>query len=101
VRPDDGRGADHRGGGAGRVLLLTERRAHAAVPRAGRVKALLLDGRDTRELLAGFEVVAAPQEDVVAVLTLPTAPVGPELCERLPALRVGGTASVGFDPSAL
>jgi D-3-phosphoglycerate dehydrogenase len=61
------------------------------------VKLLLLDGRYPRELLAGFEVVAAPQEDVVAVLTLPTAPVGPELCDRLPALRVVGTASVGFD----
>ena len=61
------------------------------------MKLLLLDGRYPRELLAGFEVVAAPQEDVVAVLTLPTAPVGPELCERLPALRVVGTASVGFD----
>jgi D-3-phosphoglycerate dehydrogenase len=61
------------------------------------VKILLLDGRYPRELLAGFEVVAAPQEDVVAVLTLPTAPVGPELCERLPSLRVVGTASVGFD----
>ena len=61
------------------------------------MKLLLLDGRYPRELLAGFEVVAAPQEDVVAVLTLPTAPVGPELCDRLPALRVVGTASVGFD----
>ena len=61
------------------------------------MKLLVLDGRYPRELLAGFEVVTAPQEDVVAVLTLPTAPVGPELCARLPALRVVGTASVGFD----
>jgi D-3-phosphoglycerate dehydrogenase / 2-oxoglutarate reductase len=61
------------------------------------VKLLLLDERYPRELLAGFEVVTAPQEDVVAVLTLPEHPVGPELCGRLPALRVVGTASVGFD----
>jgi D-3-phosphoglycerate dehydrogenase len=60
-------------------------------------KLLLLDERYPRELLAGFEVVAAPQEDVVAVLTVPEHPVGPELCARLPALRVVGTASVGFD----
>jgi len=61
------------------------------------VKVLLLDERYPRELLAGFDLVTAPHEDVVAVLTLPTAPVGPELCERLPALRVVGTSSVGFD----
>lgn len=61
------------------------------------MKLLLLDERYPRELLAGFEVVTAPQEDVVAVLTLPTAPVGPELCAQLPSLRVVGTASVGFD----
>jgi D-3-phosphoglycerate dehydrogenase len=61
------------------------------------VKLLLLDERYPRELLEGFEVVTAPQEDIVAVLTLPEHPVGPELCERLPALRVVGTASVGFD----
>jgi len=61
------------------------------------VKLLLLDERYPRELLGGFEVVTAPQEDVVAVLTLPEHPVGPELCGRLPALRVVGTASVGFD----
>jgi D-3-phosphoglycerate dehydrogenase / 2-oxoglutarate reductase len=61
------------------------------------VKLLLLDERYPRELLAGFEVVTAPQEDVVAVLTLPEHPVGSELCAQLPALRVVGTASVGFD----
>jgi D-3-phosphoglycerate dehydrogenase len=61
------------------------------------VKVLLLDERYPRELLAGFEVVSAPREDVVAVLTLPRHPVGPGLCAQLPALRVVGTASVGFD----
>jgi D-3-phosphoglycerate dehydrogenase / 2-oxoglutarate reductase len=61
------------------------------------VKLLLLDERYPRELLAGFEVVTAPQEDVVAVLTLPTHPVDRALCALLPALRVVGTASVGFD----
>ena len=61
------------------------------------MKLLLLDGRYPRELLGGFEVVAAPQEDVVAVLTMPELPVGRELCAQLPALRVVGTASVGFD----
>jgi D-3-phosphoglycerate dehydrogenase len=61
------------------------------------VKLLLLDPRYPRELLAGFEVVAAPQEDVVAVLTMPEHPVGPELVAQLPALRAVGTASVGFD----
>jgi D-3-phosphoglycerate dehydrogenase / 2-oxoglutarate reductase len=61
------------------------------------VKLLLLDERYPRELLAGFEVVTAPQEDVVAVLTMPERPVGLELCAQLPALRVVGTATVGFD----
>jgi D-3-phosphoglycerate dehydrogenase len=61
------------------------------------VKLLLLDERYPRELLAGFDVVSTPQEDVVAVLTMPEQPVGLELCARLPALRVVGTASVGFD----
>jgi D-3-phosphoglycerate dehydrogenase / 2-oxoglutarate reductase len=61
------------------------------------VKLLLLDERFPRELLAGFEVVAEPQEDVVAVLTMPEHPVGPELLARLPDVRVVGTATVGFD----
>jgi D-3-phosphoglycerate dehydrogenase len=61
------------------------------------VKVLLLDQRYPPSELAGFEVVAAPQEDVVAVLTLPGNPVGEELMSQLPALRVVGTASVGFD----
>ena len=60
-------------------------------------KLLLLVERYPPELLAGFEVVDAPQEDVVAVLTLPGRPVDRALCARLPALRVVGTASVGFD----
>jgi len=61
------------------------------------MKLLLLDARYPRDLLAGFEVVAAPQEDVVAVLTMPERPVGPELLAELPRVRVVGTASVGFD----
>jgi phosphoglycerate dehydrogenase-like enzyme len=61
------------------------------------VKVLVLDERYPAELLAGFEVVAAPQEDVVAVLTLPGHPVGRELLAALPRVRVVGTASVGFD----
>jgi D-3-phosphoglycerate dehydrogenase len=61
------------------------------------VKLLLLDSRYPPELLEGFEVVASPQEDVVAVLTMPEHPVGRELCAHLPALRAVGTASVGFD----
>ena len=61
------------------------------------MKLLLLDERYPRELLAGFEVVTAPQEDVVAVLTMPERPVDLELCAQLPALRVVGTATVGFD----
>jgi D-3-phosphoglycerate dehydrogenase len=61
------------------------------------VKLLLLDSRYPAQLLEGFEVVAAPQEDVVAVLTMPEHRVGAELAAQLPALRVVGTASVGFD----
>jgi D-3-phosphoglycerate dehydrogenase len=61
------------------------------------VKLLLLDGRYPEAELAGFEVVLAPQEDVVGVLTMPGRPVGEELMVQLPALRVVGTASVGFD----
>jgi len=61
------------------------------------VKLLLLDDRYPRQLLAGFEVVTTPQEDVVAVLTMPEHPVGDELSAALPGLRVVGTATVGFD----
>jgi D-3-phosphoglycerate dehydrogenase len=61
------------------------------------VKLLLLDERFPAELLEGFEVVREPQEDVVAVLTKPGSPVGEGLLSRLPAVRVVGTASVGFD----
>jgi D-3-phosphoglycerate dehydrogenase len=42
-------------------------------------------------------VVSVPQDDVVAVLTMPAHPVGEKLMAQLPALRVVGTASVGFD----
>jgi len=61
------------------------------------VKLLLLDERFPVELLAGFEVVRVPQDDVVAVLTMPEGAVGEELLDQLPALRVVGTATVGFD----
>jgi len=61
------------------------------------VKLLLLDERYPRELLAGFEVVSAPHDDVVAVLTMPGHPVGRELLAELPLVRAVGTASVGFD----
>jgi D-3-phosphoglycerate dehydrogenase len=61
------------------------------------VKLLLLDERFPVELLTGFEVVRVPQDDVVAVLTLPEGAVGEELLDQLPALRVVGTATVGFD----
>jgi D-3-phosphoglycerate dehydrogenase len=60
------------------------------------VKLLLLDERYPPELLTGFEVVRAPQEDVVAVLTIGV-PVRAELLAQLPALRVVATATVGFD----
>ena len=60
------------------------------------MKLLLLDQRYPPELLTGFEVVRAPQEDVVAALTIGE-PVGAELFAQLPALRVVATATVGFD----
>ena len=60
------------------------------------MKLLLLDERYPPELLTGFEVVRAPEDDVVAVLTIRES-VGPELFAQLPALRVVGTATVGFD----
>ena len=60
------------------------------------MKLLLLDERYPPELLTGFEVVRAPQEDVVGVLTIGQ-PVGAELFGQLPALRVVATATVGFD----
>ena len=60
------------------------------------MKLLLLDERYPPELLAGFEVVRTPQEDVVGVLTIGKS-VGAELFAQLPALRVVATATVGFD----
>jgi len=61
------------------------------------VKLLLLDEHYPPELLEGFDVVREPEEDVVAALTRGTARVGEELFAQLPALRVVGTATVGFD----
>lgn len=61
------------------------------------MKLLLLDARYPVAELDGFELVDAPRDDVVALLTLPPKPVGEELMAQLPALRVIGTASVGFD----
>jgi D-3-phosphoglycerate dehydrogenase len=61
------------------------------------MKALVLDERFATEALAAFEVVREPQDDVVAVFTMPERPVGEELMEELPSLRVIGTATVGFD----
>lgn len=60
------------------------------------MKVLLLDDRFPSELLAGFEVVREPQDDVVALLTL-VQPVREELLAQLPGLRVVGTATVGTD----
>jgi D-3-phosphoglycerate dehydrogenase / 2-oxoglutarate reductase len=60
------------------------------------VKILLLEDRYPLELLEGFEVVRAPQEDVVAAFTIDE-PVDAQLMDRLPSLRVVATATVGFD----
>jgi len=60
------------------------------------VKVLVTEDGYPPELLAGFEVVRTPQEDVVAVLTIRER-VGEDAIERLPALRVIGTPTVGFD----
>jgi D-3-phosphoglycerate dehydrogenase / 2-oxoglutarate reductase len=60
------------------------------------VRILLLEDRYPPELLEGFEVMRTPQEDVVAVLTIDE-PVGAELMDSMPLLRVVATATVGFD----
>jgi len=60
------------------------------------VKILLLEDRYPLELLEGFEVVRAPQEDVVAAFTIDE-PMDAQLMDRLPSLRVVATATVGFD----
>ena len=61
------------------------------------MKLLLLDESYPPELLEEFEVVREPQDDVVAALTMLEPRVGEELFAQLPALRVVGTATVGFD----
>jgi D-3-phosphoglycerate dehydrogenase len=61
------------------------------------VKLLLLAEGYPPELLEGFHVVREPQDDVVAALTMLDPRVGEELFAQLPALRVVGTATVGFD----
>jgi D-3-phosphoglycerate dehydrogenase len=61
------------------------------------VKLLLLAEGYPPGLLAGFDVVREPQDDVVAALTMLEPRVGAELFAQLPALRVVGTATVGFD----
>jgi phosphoglycerate dehydrogenase-like enzyme len=61
------------------------------------MKLLLLDETYPESELQGFEVVRAPQDDVVAVLTRSEIPVGEQLFAQLPMLRVVGTASAGFD----
>jgi D-3-phosphoglycerate dehydrogenase / 2-oxoglutarate reductase len=61
------------------------------------MKVLVLGERFPAEALADLEVVYEPGDDVAAILTTPSAPVGAELIGRLPALRIVATASVGFD----
>ena len=61
------------------------------------MKLLLLDEGYPADVLVGFEIVREPAADVVAVLTMPEHAVGDELMAQLPALRVVGTATVGFD----
>ena len=56
------------------------------------MKLLLLDETYPESELRGFEVVRAPQDDVVALLTRSEIPVGAELFAQLPMLRVVGTA---------
>ena len=60
------------------------------------MKLLLVEDRFPPALLEGFTVVRSPQADVVAALTV-NLPVGAELFAALPALRVVGTPTVGFD----
>jgi len=60
------------------------------------VKVFLAEDGYPAELLEGFEVVRTPQDDVVAVLTVDE-PVGADLMDRLPALRVIATPTVGYD----
>jgi D-3-phosphoglycerate dehydrogenase / 2-oxoglutarate reductase len=57
---------------------------------------MLVDDRFPAGALEGFAVVRSPAEDVVGALTV-KAPVGEELFAALPALRVVGTPTVGFD----
>jgi len=61
------------------------------------VKLLLLDDRYPEDALQGFEVVRELTDDVEVLLTMPPDPVGEELFDQLPSLRVVGTATVGFD----
>jgi D-3-phosphoglycerate dehydrogenase len=61
------------------------------------VKALVLDERFPADALSGFEVVREPQDDVVALFAIPGRPVDEAEMTALPALRVVGTPSVGFD----
>ena len=61
------------------------------------MKALVFGDEFSPRQLTDFEVVREPQGDVVAVLTVPERPVDEELISRLPALRVIGTASAGYD----
>lgn len=58
------------------------------------MKALVFDDRFAD---SGLEVVREPAADVVAVLCVPGFPVDAALMDALPALRVVGTPSVGFD----
>jgi len=60
------------------------------------VKVLLAEDGYPSELLERFEVVHTPQDDVVAVLTIDV-PIGADLMDRLPALWVVATPTVGFD----
>lgn len=60
------------------------------------MKALVLDERFSAHL-AGLTALREPEPEVVAILTVPAFPVDAGLIESLPALRVIGTASVGFD----
>jgi D-3-phosphoglycerate dehydrogenase / 2-oxoglutarate reductase len=61
------------------------------------VSVLVLSDYYGAESLAGLDVVHEPREDVEAVLCMPPAPVGAQLMDELPRLKLIATASIGFD----
>src|SRR5262249_14280026 len=114
-RSSSARGGGGRSGGAGAAVFYpgppsrtpstraSSRRSPPGsppAPSAERVTVLVLDPRVPADALPGLEARFGGEvagDDVTALVITPRTPIGRRELERLPALQVVATASIGYD----